>query len=71
MWHQIHDDYAAIERHKWVLSDERGRIIGRIVERDGEFKASKMEFDGMGVGTSIGKGAYVSLDQAKAAVEGE
>lgn len=62
MWQLARDG-----RH--VLVNAMGRIIGRIIVSDGEFKASTMVFDEQGVGTREGLGAYFTLEQAQAAVE--
>ena len=69
MWHQLHGDNAAAEFRKWVKTNEAGRILGRVHLKDGEYKASKLEFDTDGVGSKNYLGAFITLEQAKAAVD--
>lgn len=66
MWHQINDGLVAV---KWYQTNDLGRIIARIVFKENEYKASTMVFNDEGVGSSEGLGAYITLEQAKAAVE--
>lgn len=74
MWRILQTDIARLGGNlpqpiKWGWINDQGRIIGRVIAKDGEFSASKMEFDPEGVGKSVHKGMYATLDQAKAAVE--
>ena len=57
------------EFDKWVKTNEQGRIVGRIYFKEGEYKASKLVFDGEGVGAKNYLGSFVTLEQAKAAVD--
>lgn len=65
MWHKIDQ----LEPAKWVKTDDHGRIMARIVLKDGEYVASKVEVDPDGIGHSKSKGCYINIDTAKAAVE--
>lgn len=65
MWHKI----DALLPEKFVKVDEAGRIIGRIQEKDGEWGASKVVVDAEGIGHSVHKGFYFTLNQAKAVVD--
>lgn len=66
MWQMIGN---LIVGDKWVKTNEAGRIIGRISLKEGEYKASRLAFDADGVGSKNYLGAFITLDQAKAAVD--
>lgn len=69
MYHPVGIHGVGADNRKWVKTNEQGRIVARIVEKDHEFKASRLVFDGEGVGNSHYLGSYYSLDQAKAAID--
>lgn len=69
MWNEIRNHLLGADADKWVKSNEQGRIVGRIHLKEGEYRASKLVFDEAGVGSKNYLGAFVSLDQAKAAVD--
>lgn len=70
MWHEIvtgvNDSNPA-----WRKVDDDGRIIGRINKKEGEYSASKVVVDADGVGRAVHRGFYLTLANAKAAVDEE
>lgn len=71
MWTAIRvgREVGLAEFDKWVKTNEAGRVVGRIHLKEGEYKASRLEFDDEGVGSKNYLGAFVTLDQAKAAID--
>ena len=65
MWHE------PIDNLKWVKTNEAGRIVGRVHLKEGEYRASRLVFDDAGVGSKNYLGAFINLERAKAAVDGE
>jgi hypothetical protein len=72
MWtaFRVGTEVGLLENDKWVKTNDVGRIVGRIHFKEGEYKATKLKFDDEGLGNKSYLGAYVTLDQAKAAVDG-
>lgn len=69
MWNEIRNHRLGEDAHKWVRANEAGRITGRIHLKDGEYRASRLSFDADGLGNKNYLGAFVTLEQAKAAVD--
>ena len=74
MWQSIRvgHDVGLAEFDKWIkVNDTNGRILGRVHLKEGEYKASKLIFDGEGVGNKNYLGSFATLVQAQAAVDAE